>query len=151
MANNHASASDGSQPVSEFETKNQPQAHIQALVERQARAWERNDFDLAAPDWLPDGLLVAPAGEWQAAALRQTIADFHTHFTDLVVDITNVFASADGNKVAIEWDWSVTRKADGARSLTKDAIIVDLVNGKIKSWREYFDLSTSVEAVNFHK
>ena len=51
----------------------------------------------------------------------------------------------DGNKVAVEWTWEVSRRADGARSTTFDAIIVDLVDGKIKSWREYFDLSTSVE------
>jgi hypothetical protein len=35
---------------------------VQRMVERQARAWERNDFDLAAADWLPDGVLVAPGG-----------------------------------------------------------------------------------------
>jgi uncharacterized protein (TIGR02246 family) len=123
-------------------------AEIRALVERQARAWERNDFDLAARDWLPDGVLIAPLGEVTAENLRQAMADFHTDFTDLVVGIKNIFASPDGSKVAIEWDWSVTRKADGARSLTQDAIIVDLVNGKIKSWRAYFDLSTSVEAAS---
>jgi uncharacterized protein (TIGR02246 family) len=122
-------------------------AEIRALVERQARAWELNDFDLAAPDWRPDGVLVAPAGgTWPVSALRQAMNDFHADFADLVVDIKNIFASCDGAKVAIEWDWAVTRKADGARSLTQDAIIVDLVDGKIKSWREYFDLSTSVEA-----
>ena len=27
------------------------------LVDRQARAWERNDFSLGATDWLPDGEL----------------------------------------------------------------------------------------------
>lgn len=121
--------------------------NIRALVERQARAWEHNDFDLAAEDWLPDGVLIAPAGEWPAEKLRQVMVDFHAGFTDLVVEIKNVFASADGSKVAIEWDWSVTRRADGARSLTQDAIIADLIDGKIKSWREYFDLSSSVEAV----
>jgi ketosteroid isomerase-like protein len=71
--------------------------------------------------------------------------NFHESYTDLSVTITNVFASPDGSKVAIEWLWDVARKSDGARSLTSDAIIVDLVDGKIASWREYFDLSTSVE------
>lgn len=123
-------------------------ARIRALVERQARAWERNDFEMAAADWWPDGVLVAPAGEWPMAELPQAIADLHRDFTDLRVDIKNIFTSADGSKVAIEWDWSITRKADGARSLTHDAIIVDLVDGQIKSWREYFDLSSSVEAAS---
>jgi uncharacterized protein (TIGR02246 family) len=124
---------------------NKQAVEIQRLVERQARAWELNDFDLAAPDWLPDGVLITPGGEWPVGKLRQTLADFHTDFTDLSVTLKNVFASADGCKAAIEWDWAVTRRSDGARSVTQDAIIVDLVNGKIKSWREYFDLSTSVE------
>jgi len=132
-------------------TETDTDARIRALVERQARAWERNDFDLAAGDWLPDGVLVAPAGEWPVAELRQVMADLHADFTDLVVDIKNIFTSADDSKVAIEWNWSITRKSDGARSLTQDAIIADLVDGKIKSWREYFDLSTSVEAVSQKK
>jgi uncharacterized protein (TIGR02246 family) len=123
-------------------------AQIRALVERQARAWEGNDFDMAAGDWLPDGVLIAPAAQLAAGQLRQAMADLHANFTDLVVDIKNVFTSADGSKVAIEWDWTITRKSDGARSRTQDAIIADLVAGKIKSWREYFDLSTSVEAVD---
>ncbi|MCK6627985.1 MAG: nuclear transport factor 2 family protein [Anaerolineae bacterium] len=127
------------------------EAHIRALVERQARAWERNDFALAAGDWLPEGVLIAPAGEWPADRLGQAMAELHADFTDLIVEIKNVFASADGGKVAIEWDWSITRKADGVRSRTPDAIIVDLVDGKIKSWREYFDLSGSVEAVSQKK
>jgi len=119
---------------------------IRALVERQARAWERNDFDLAEPDWRPDGVLTAPGARVPASALRQTMDDFHQDFTDLAVTIKNVFAAADGSQVAIEWDWTATRRADGARNTTEDAIIVDLVDGKIQSWREYFDLSTSVEA-----
>ncbi len=119
---------------------------IRALVDRQARAWERNDFDLAAGDWLPDGVLTSPGGEFPAPALRATMHEFHALYTDLVVDVTNVFASPDGNQAAIEWLWNVTRRADGARSATADAIIVDLQDGKIKSWREYFDLASSVEA-----
>ena len=119
---------------------------IQALVERQARAWERNDYELAAPDWLPDGVLISPASSFPASTLRASINEFHESYTDLSVTITNVFASPDGAQVAIEWTWSVTRKRDGARSDTLDAIIVDLVDGKIRSWREYYDLSTSVEA-----
>jgi len=119
---------------------------IRALVDRQARAWEHNDFDLAAGDWLPDGLLTSPGGEFPAPVLRATMQEFHALYTDLVVTVTNVFASPDGSQVAIEWLWSVTRRADGARSTTADAIIVDLEDGKIKSWREYFDLAGSVEA-----
>ena len=116
------------------------------LVERQARAWERNDFSLGAADWLPDGELIAPGARVPASDLAREMAEFHHGFTDLVVTVLNVFCTADRSKVAIEWDWEVTRRSDGVRGLTHDAIIVDLVDGKIASWREYFDLGGSVEA-----
>ena len=129
------------------ETQYQEQLRVvRALVERQAHAWERNDFDLAASDWLPDGELISPGGRVSAARMRSSIQEFHRLYKDLVVTITNVFSSPDGSKVAIEWTWSVTRRRDGARSDTHDGILVDLVDGKIRSWREYYDLSTSVEA-----
>lgn len=119
---------------------------IEELVERQARAWERNDFATAAGDWLPDGVLTAPGAVVPFAGLEAAMAAFHRDFTDLEVTITNVFHDSTVTKVAIEWLWTVTRRADGERGATPDAIIVDLQDGKIRSWREYFDLSGSVEA-----
>lgn len=120
--------------------------HVLALVKRQALAWERNDFALAASDWLPDGELTSPAGRVPAAEIEQELTTFHQGFGDLQVTILKVFASPDNTSVAIEWDWEVTRRSDGVRGVTHDAIIVDLVDGKIASWREYFDLGGSVEA-----
>ncbi len=119
---------------------------LRALVERQARSWERNDFALAADDWHPEGVLMSPGGRWSVSELEHEMAAFHQHYTDLAVTIKNVFATQDGSKLAVEWDWTVTRKADGIRGTTPDGIIADLKDGKILSWREYFDLSSSVEA-----
>jgi len=127
-------------------TKSDVSPEVRALVERQARAWERNDFQLAASDWLPDGELTSPAGRVPAGEIERELTTFHQRFADLQVTILNVFASADSARVAIEWDWEVTRRSDGVRGVTHDAIIVDLVGGKIASWREYFDLGGSVEA-----
>jgi ketosteroid isomerase-like protein len=119
---------------------------LRALVERQAKSWEENNFTLAENDWLPDGVLVSPAGKWLAHELQAEMTKFHGEYTDLVVTIKNIFATGDGSRLAVEWDWTVTRKSDGLRGTTPDAIIAELVEGKIKSWREYFDLSASVEA-----
>lgn len=119
---------------------------IERMVERQARAWERNDPDLAVRDWLADGVLVAPGARVNRDDLPQAIADFHRDFCDLEVTIKNVFSSSDGRHAAIEWDWAVTRRRDGERSVTHDAIIVSLIDGKISSWREYFDRLGAVES-----
>lgn len=124
-------------------------AELEALVDRQARSWERNDFQLGASDWCEDGELTSPGGVFPIPALRQALSDFHRLYRDLEVRVSNVFFDhdlvADKTRLAVEWDWTVTRRADGLRGTTPDAIIADLEGGKIRSWREYFDLSQSVE------
>jgi ketosteroid isomerase-like protein len=121
------------------------QTSVRQLVERQARAWEKQDFTLAASDWLPTAVLTSPEGNTPAGEMQASMKDYFKDFTDLHVNIKNVFASPNGRKVAIEWDWAVTRKKDGKRGISHDAILVDLVGGKIASWREYYDPASSVE------
>jgi ketosteroid isomerase-like protein len=121
------------------------QTAARQLVERQARAWEKQDFTLAASDWLPTAVLMSPEGNTPATQMPASMKDYFKDFADLQVTIKNLFASPDGKKVAIEWDWAVTRKKDGKRGTSHDAIIVDLVGGKIASWREYYDPASSVE------
>jgi ketosteroid isomerase-like protein len=127
-------------------TKTGYTAEIVALVNRQVQAWEKNNFGIAAADWLPTGELISPGGRVAAKDMQMAMTDYFTHFGDARVTVKNIFLSRDGNKAAIEWDWEVTRLRDGARAVTHDAIIVDLKGGKISSWREYFDFGDSVDA-----
>jgi ketosteroid isomerase-like protein len=122
------------------------QSSARQLVERQARAWEKQDFSLAASDWLPTAAFMSPEGNTAAAQMPASMKDYFKDFSDLHVTIKNVFASPDGKKLAIEWDWAITRKKDGKRGVSHDAIIVDLLGGKIASWREYYDPAASGEA-----
>jgi ketosteroid isomerase-like protein len=122
------------------------QTAARQLVERQARAWEKQDFTLAASDWLPTAVLMSPEGNTPAGQMPASIKDYFKDFSDLHVTIKNVFASPDGKKLAIEWDWAITRKKDGKRGISHDAIMVDLIAGKIASWREYYDPAASGEA-----
>jgi ketosteroid isomerase-like protein len=122
------------------------QSAARQLVERQARAWEKQDFTLASGDWLPTAVLMSPEGNTPAAQMPASMKDYFKDFSDLKVTIKNVFASPDGSKVAIEWDWAITRRKDGKRGVSHDAILVDLKGGKIASWREYYDPAASGEA-----
>ncbi len=90
-------------------TKNGNTAEIVALVNRQMQAWKKNDFAIAATDWLPTGELISPGGHVAAKDMQAAMTDYFTHFGDLRVTVKNVFLSPDGNKAAIEWDWEVTR------------------------------------------
>jgi ketosteroid isomerase-like protein len=126
--------------------KNDNTVKIRELVDRQVQAWEKHDFGIAASDWLPSGELISPGNHVPADRMPTAMAGYFKHFSDLRVTVRNVFVSTDGAKAAIEWDWDVTRRRDGARGVTHDAIIVDLVGGKIASWREYFDFGNSIDA-----
>ncbi len=119
---------------------------LNALLDRQAQAWEKQDFSIAAGDWASDGMLTSPGGHVRVGDLQAVITDYAKHFTKLDVKVTNVFLSPDGKQAAIEWDWDVTRGRDGKRGVTHDAILVTFEGEKIKSWREYFDLGDSVDA-----
>ena len=101
---------------------------------------------LAASDWLPTAVLTSPEGNTPAAQMAASMKDYFKDFSDLHVTIKNVFASPDGKKLAIEWDWAITRRKDGKRGVSHDAIIVDLQGAKIASWREYYDPAASGEA-----
>ncbi len=94
--------------------KNDNTVKIRELVDRQVQAWEKHDFGIAAPDWLPSGELISPGGHVPAEEMQTAMAGYFKQFRDLRVTVKNVFISTDGAKAAIEWDWDVTRRRDGA-------------------------------------
>ena len=117
------------------------------LVRRQISFWETNSDDAGGlADWLPDGVLTAPRGVHEtSSSLPSVVNRWHEEFGDLHVELISLFGSTDGRWLAIEWSWFVKRKSDGASGITFDAIIVELRDGKIVRWREYFDTFGSVE------
>ncbi len=109
-----------------------------ALVERQARAWERADIAAIVADFAPDGVLISPGGRWQGhQALRAAAEAFFAVSTVGEIVITRVLL--DGDQGAVEWTWSETDRAGGRRHTVEDGIIFTLRGDKLIYWREYFD------------
>jgi uncharacterized protein (TIGR02246 family) len=109
-----------------------------ALVERQARAWKRADPAAIIADFAPDGALISPRGRWQGHdALRHAAESVFATVTDVEVVVTRVLLEADQG--AAEWTWSETNRADRSRHTVEDAIIFELRDDKLVSWREYPD------------
>jgi ketosteroid isomerase-like protein len=121
-------------------------AQVRALVNRQVQAWEKRDFAIAADDWLPNGESFSPGGHVVKKDMQSAILNYFQNFTDLKVTVNEMFLSEDGTRLAIQWDWTVTRKRDHKRATTHDAILVHLVGGKIATWSEYFDFGNSLDA-----
>src|SRR5215472_2133237 len=111
---------------------------VHALVNRQVQAWEKRDFAIAANDWLPNGELFSPGGHAVKKDMQSAILDYFKNFTDLKVTVNEMFLSEDGTRLAIQWDWTVTRKRDRKRTTTHDGVLVHLVGGKIAKCSEYF-------------
>jgi hypothetical protein len=114
---------------------------LRALVDRQVQAWKKRDFAIAADDWLPNGELFFPGGHVVKKDIQSAILDYFKNFTDLKITVNEMSFSADGTWLAIQWDWTVTRKRNRKRTTTHDAILVHLVGGKIATWNEYFGLT----------
>ena len=110
----------------------------EALIKRQARAWEHADSDAVVADFAPDGILISPSGRWQGHdSLRNGIESFFAEARDIQVAVTRVLI--DGDQGAVEWTWSETRLSTGRRHSADDAIIFTVRDGKITYWREYID------------
>jgi len=109
-----------------------------ALIERQARAWERADLSAIVADYALDGVLISPGGRWQGhESVRAAAASFFAEAMDVRVTVARVLL--DGDAGAVEWTWSETRRADGRRYSMEDAIVFVLRDDRIVYWREYFD------------
>jgi hypothetical protein len=117
---------------------NNDSVQARALVNRQVQAWEKHDFAIAAADWLQNGHLFFSGGHVVKEDMQGAIVDYFKNFTDLKITVNEMFLSQDGDRLAIQWDWTVTRKRDRRRTTTHDAILVHLIGGKIATWNEYF-------------
>lgn len=117
------------------------------LIELHAHAFENGDWDAIRDSWDDEGELVAPSGRWAKQEMPTVMEDLISKTTDIGIEVTTVFASAEGDRIAAEWTYSCTRRSDGERSSVQTALLIDLRDGLVLSWREYFDLSASVEFV----
>jgi uncharacterized protein (TIGR02246 family) len=125
------------------ETKNiSPHQDINALIIRAKDAWVARDADALAQLFTPDAQLIVPGQRWQGQTkIREEIAKFGQCYTDVTITIQRTIV--DGNRAAVEWHYEDTEKATGQRNQSDDAIVIEVNNGLISYWREYFDTSSN--------
>ena len=118
---------------------------IQALVIRQADAWEQGDVSKIAEDFAPNAVFIAGGLTFQGMeAIQQAAEAYFRQFTDTKVTIKRVII--DDYQGAVEWDWSDQNKKTGQQSEAEDAIIFELRDdGKISYWREYIEKKVKVK------
>jgi len=125
-----------------------PAASGKAVVEGYVRAWNKHDFaaldTILAPDAIHEDLAQNFHGKGKSAIadfMRQNIATE----PDLNWQVTN--SIEDGRFVALEWTWTGTYTGPDAtgkivtkkRISGKGASFVEVENGKIKRFADYYD------------
>jgi uncharacterized protein (TIGR02246 family) len=124
-----------------FASQNRSQQDICSLIEQAKAAWTARDADTLAQLFSQDGELIVPGQRWQGQAkIREEIAKFAQQYTDVSITIQQILI--DGNRAAVEWHYEDTEKSTGQRSHVDDAIVLEVKDGRISSWREYFDTDT---------
>lgn len=114
-----------------------PREQIEAIVVRQARAWENQDAKAIANDFAEDALFVAAGFEFEGKQkIEQAAKDYFRGVERTTVTIKNIII--EENKGAVEWDWRDLTKA-GKEGFAEDAIVFELAEGKIIYWREYIE------------
>jgi uncharacterized protein (TIGR02246 family) len=115
-----------------------PSPDIKATIELAKNAWIARDADALARLFTEDGTLIVPGQIWQGRdKIRSEIAKFAREYTDVSITIHRIII--DGQRAAVEWHYEDTEKATGNRNQSDDAIVLDVENGQISYWREYFD------------
>ena len=111
----------------------------QALVERQAEAWQTGNVSAIVGDFAPDAVFIAGGFRFEGIeAIEKAAKDYFQQFSDTKVTIKRIILN--NLQGAVEWDWSDRSKKTGSVSQAEDAIIFELQkDGKIIYWREYIE------------
>jgi uncharacterized protein (TIGR02246 family) len=118
-----------------------PHQEINALIIQAKDAWIARDADALAQLFTPDAQLIVPGQRWQGQTkIREEIAKFGQFYTNVTITIQRTIV--DGNCAAVEWHYEDTEKATGQRNQSDDAIVIEVKNGLISYWREYFDTNS---------
>lgn len=121
-----------------FASQNNPQQEIRSLIEQARNAWITRDADALTQLFTPNGELIVPGQRWQGQArIQEEISKFAQQYTEVSITIKRVIV--DGNQAAVEWHYEDTEKATGKRNKADDAIVIEIKEGRISYWREYFD------------
>ncbi len=121
--------------------QHRPQQDIRALIEQAKDAWVARNADALAQLFAPDGELIVPGQRWRGQArIREEISKFAQQYTDVSIEIRRVVV--DGNQAAVEWHYQDTEKATGKCNQADDAIVLEVKDGRLSYWREYFDTET---------
>ncbi|MDJ0649672.1 MAG: nuclear transport factor 2 family protein, partial [Xenococcaceae cyanobacterium MO_188.B19] len=111
---------------------------VEAIIHRQASAWENGAVETIVSDFAEDSVFIAAGQKFQGKKAIKAVAEaYFQQFTATKIDIKRIIIEDDS--AAVEWDWSDINRSSNLSSFAEDAIIFQLKNDKIVYWREYIE------------
>ncbi len=107
------------------------------LVSTHAKAWETGDYLLIDSILHEDVVFAYPGRRMNKSETLMDFLDFNRTFKDTKVYVHKIIA--DGDDLAVEWQFASTNIKTGNRTAVSDAIIGRIKDGKIIVWKEYLD------------
>ncbi len=112
-------------------------ATVETLVRDHARAWMTGDTALARQILHEDARFAYPRRRVDRETWISELAGFHQTAEDVRVYVHRVVV--DGSQFAVEWQFASTERDTGARTAVGDAIVGEVLDGRIVLWKEYLD------------
>ena len=119
----------------DIDTKNELIA--KELVYKHAKAWETGDIEILSEILHEDVIFAYPGRRLNKQETLADLVDYNKSFKDTKIYISKIIAN--GDDLAVEWQFASTSIKTGNRTAVSDAIIGNVKDGKIIVWKEYLD------------
>ena len=113
------------------------EAFAKELVYKHARAWETGDIEILSEILHEDVIFAYPGRRLNKQETLADLVDYNKSFKDTKIYISKIIAN--GDDLAVEWQFASTSIKTGNRTAVSDAIIGKVKDGKIIVWKEYLD------------
>ncbi len=111
---------------------------MRAIVEGQAAAWAGGDADAIAEAFADPCLFIAPGLRLTSPAeVRRAALDYFARFSETRLEMRRLVVQRAA--AAVEWTWRHVDRETGEAHRADDAIVLQVMDGKIVYWREYID------------
>jgi uncharacterized protein (TIGR02246 family) len=110
-----------------------------ALFEKRRDAWLREDLDAYLALFADDLVLQTPMGEplRGLAAYAELVRRSYEHVRPVAFEFHEI--AVHGSRVLAEWTITIGVRATGRQIPYRGMSICEVEDGRIRSWREYYD------------
>lgn len=112
-------------------------AEVQALVERQARAWETGDEAEFLATLHPDSVFAYPGKRLDRDGALVAFREWNRDFSSATLRVHRLVI--DGAHFCVEYKFAATNKETGFRSASGTVAVGMVQDGQILEWKEYLD------------